>query len=216
MSDLKEELMHMAVDGANEARPLALAEVVRRGDRRRARTIGQRSIGGLSVLSISAAVIVGGAFHPLHGAPNHPVSGAAAGVTTLTETSANSAGTLTVQVRYRTAPHDKVKILSATFTGTTTASMRTVHVGALLRPSLQSKPDASCIFHFGFLAFVRQHKHHSFNGSWGFDRQGAQTVTCDREVLWVSVMTPFGKHSIFLQEALVLDGSFTSPLGLGG
>ena len=214
MSNLNEELQRMATDGANRATPLAITEVMRRGSRRRARTIGQRSIGGLSVLSISAAVIVGGAFHPLHGVPSHPASGTAR-VTTLTETSKTSDGTLTVQVKYRKEPQDNVKVLGVTYTGTTTAISRSVHVVVAFAPPSQSQPAASCRFNVLFIQFPRVHENHNFSGSLNnyFGRPGTQKVTCSQEKLWVSVLRAFGKHSTFLQESLVLGGSFSSPLG---
>src|SRR5580700_1427651 len=59
MSDLTSELQQMADDAARVARPLAAADVIRRGDRRHRRSITRLSLGGLSVTGAIAAVIVG-------------------------------------------------------------------------------------------------------------------------------------------------------------
>jgi hypothetical protein len=59
MSDLTSELQQMAADAARQARPLAAADVIRRGDRRHRRSITRLSLGGLSVTGAIAAVIVG-------------------------------------------------------------------------------------------------------------------------------------------------------------
>jgi hypothetical protein len=59
MSDLTSELQQMADDAACQARPLAAADVIRRGDRRHRRSITRLSLGGLSATGVIAAVIVG-------------------------------------------------------------------------------------------------------------------------------------------------------------
>jgi hypothetical protein len=59
MVDLTSELQQMADDAARQARPLAAAEVIRRGDRRRRRSITRRSLGGLSATGVIAAAIIG-------------------------------------------------------------------------------------------------------------------------------------------------------------
>jgi len=117
MSDLTDELLHMAADGADRARPLAVAEVMRRGNRRRARAIGQRSLTGLSVLGVGAAVVATGVLHPAHGPAGNAAAGTSAHGTTVTETTQSSAGTLTVKVTYRDAARDKIKPLSISFAG---------------------------------------------------------------------------------------------------
>jgi hypothetical protein len=59
MHDLTGELQQMADDAARQARPLAAADVIRRGDRRHRRSITRLSLGGLSAAGAIAAVIVG-------------------------------------------------------------------------------------------------------------------------------------------------------------
>lgn len=218
MSDLNEELKHMAADGANRATPLAIAEVVRKGNRRRARTIGQRSIGGLSMLGISAAVIVGGAAHPFHGGADHP-SGTAAGVTTLTETSATSAGTMTAEVKYRNGPPGKVKLLGVTFTGTTTASIRKADVFVEFGPIVQrglGRPAAGCRSGQidGLIRELRLHKGHSFTGSLriNFDLPPVKGIgiACGGDLMTVSVVVhnpgqPIRFSTVLLTEGFVLD-----------
>jgi hypothetical protein len=59
MVDLTSELQQIADDAARQARPLAAAEVIRRGDRRHRRFITRLSLGGLSATTVIAAVIIG-------------------------------------------------------------------------------------------------------------------------------------------------------------
>jgi hypothetical protein len=59
MVDLTSELQQMADDAARQARPLAVAEVISRGDRRHRRSIMRLSLGGLSATGVVAAVIIG-------------------------------------------------------------------------------------------------------------------------------------------------------------
>lgn len=134
MSDLIDELLHMAADGAGKARPLAVAEVIRRGNRRRARTIGQRSLGGLSVLGIGAAVVMTGVLHPVHGAAGNPASSSANTATTLTETAQSSAGRLNVQVEYRDAAHGKIQPLSITIAGKVKAAKKRAGISIAFGP----------------------------------------------------------------------------------
>jgi hypothetical protein len=56
MGDLTSELRRMADDGARQARPLAAGDIIRHGDRRRQRAVMWRSLGGLSVAGVAAAV----------------------------------------------------------------------------------------------------------------------------------------------------------------
>lgn len=58
MPDLTAELQRMADDAACRGRPLAADEVIRQGDRRRRRSIMRRSLGGLSVAGLVAAVVL--------------------------------------------------------------------------------------------------------------------------------------------------------------
>ena len=58
MVDVTSELQQMADDAARQARPLAAADVIRRGDRRHRRSITRLSVGGLSATGVVAAVII--------------------------------------------------------------------------------------------------------------------------------------------------------------
>jgi hypothetical protein len=123
MPDLSDELRRVAADAASRATPAALADVIRRGNRRRRRVIGQRVAGGLSVLGLSAAVLVTGAVHGPAG-PASPSAGAR--VTALTETTSSVAGKMTIQVRYRPAARHGIgsRLLSITYSGSSDASAR--------------------------------------------------------------------------------------------
>jgi hypothetical protein len=190
-----------------------------RGSRRRARTIGQRSIGGLSVLSVSAAVIVGGAFHPLHGAARHPASGRAAGVTTLTETSKTSDGTLTVQVKYRNEPHGNVKVLGLTISGTPTFSLRRAFIHNFFGPAVPNAPGlpVTKCGHFGGVGsgvLVALHKGRKFTDSEriGFDVGIGHNLLCDNSLVTASVTAAPAmggpRFHVFMEEAVGLVPSF--------
>ena len=116
MPDLTDELRRVAADAASRANPAAITDVIRRGNRWRRRTIAQRSVGGLTVLGLGAAVFVTGVAH----GPAAPASSSGTdGVTTLTETTSSSAGTMTIQVKYRPAARNLtgVRLLSITYSG---------------------------------------------------------------------------------------------------
>ena len=55
MSELTSELQRMADDASRQARPLAAAEIIRQGDRRRRRSLARQSLGGLSVAGVAGA-----------------------------------------------------------------------------------------------------------------------------------------------------------------
>jgi hypothetical protein len=114
VSDLTGELLDMAADGAAQARPLNVAEVITAGNRRRARTIGQRSLGGLSALGVGVAIVVSGG---VHGPAANPAASGSANVLYLTGTRSSSAGTLTVTVKYRDEPRNKIDVLSLSYSG---------------------------------------------------------------------------------------------------
>jgi hypothetical protein len=121
VSNLNDELRQIAADGAAKARPLSVADVIRRGNRRRARMIGQRSLSGLAVVGVGAAVIMTGVLHqarnPADSPTGHPASSAAHGVTAVAKTTTSSAGSITVGVKYRDEPRHRIKLLSITFAG---------------------------------------------------------------------------------------------------
>src|SRR5258708_40306767 len=102
----------MADDAACQARPLAAADVIRRGDRRRRPAIAQRALGGLSIAGIAAAVILTGAASGAPAPPAAAASGTTPGATTVTETTSSPAGDLTIAVKYQPEPHGKLRLLS--------------------------------------------------------------------------------------------------------
>ena len=74
MSDLEEELRHVAGQAADHAQPLAAAEVIRRGDRRRRRRVVRD---GVAVLMAAGAIAAGagvlsGSLDGAHPAPQSP------------------------------------------------------------------------------------------------------------------------------------------------
>ena len=165
MSDLTDELLRMAAEGSGQARQLAVTDIIRQGNRRRGRVIAQRSIGGLSVLGVSAAVIFAGVSH----APVAPSSSTSArAVITLTETTSSAAATLTVEVKYRAERHDTIKVLSIMYTVNSRAAIRRPALGFTFQPAsttwygslrLGKVTDA-----FSY-DFVRLRDHHRFAGS---------------------------------------------------
>ncbi len=171
MSDLNGELLHMVADGADQARPLTVAEVIRRGNRRRARTIGQRSLGGLSVLSVGAAIVMTGAAHGPAGSPaGSPTASTSSSILTLTGTSSSTAGTMTVTVKYRDEPRNKIEVLSVSYSAHTRALIK--HGGVLVGfgpsfPSLEGRSRRSGsqrVLLFGLLTPAGSGSH-NFSGS---------------------------------------------------
>jgi hypothetical protein len=74
VSDLEEELRHVAGQAADHAQPLAAAEVIRRGDRRRRRRVVRD---GVAVLMAAGAIAAGagvlsGSLDGAHPAPQSP------------------------------------------------------------------------------------------------------------------------------------------------
>jgi hypothetical protein len=96
MVDLTSELRQMADDAACRARPLAVAEVIRRGDRRHRRSIARRSLGGLSATGVIAAAIIGViALPPASHQASHRVHAQLAAWTVVRQAD----GTIFVQIR---------------------------------------------------------------------------------------------------------------------
>jgi hypothetical protein len=96
MVDLTSELQQMADDAARQVRPLAAAEVIRRGDRRRRRSIRRLSLGGLSATGVIAAVIIGViALLPASHPASHPAHAQLAAWTVVKQAD----GTVLVKIR---------------------------------------------------------------------------------------------------------------------
>jgi hypothetical protein len=123
VSDLTGELQAMADHAAHQARPLAAADVIRRGDRRRRRTIAQQSLGGLSVAGVAAVAILAGV---AGGVPVAPASssGASPAGHTLAETTSSRAGDMTISAKYLYEPHGRIKLLSVTYSGDAQVAVR--------------------------------------------------------------------------------------------
>jgi hypothetical protein len=123
VSDLTSELQAMADNAAHQARPLAAADVIRRGDRRRRRTIAQQSLGGLSVAGVAAVAIFAGV---AGGVPVAPASssGASPAGHTLAETTSSRAGAMTISAKYLYEPHGRIKLLSVTYSGDAQVAVR--------------------------------------------------------------------------------------------
>jgi hypothetical protein len=86
----------VADDAARQARPLGVAEVIRRGDRRRRRSITRLSLGGLSAIGVVAAVIIGViALLPASHQPGPPVHAQLAAWTVVKQAD----GTVLVKIR---------------------------------------------------------------------------------------------------------------------
>ena len=96
MVDVTSELQQMADDAARQARPLAAADVIRRGDRRHRRSITRLSLGGLSATGVIAAVIIGViALPPAGHQASYPVHAQLAAWTVVKQ----AGGTIFVEIR---------------------------------------------------------------------------------------------------------------------
>jgi hypothetical protein len=173
MSDLTTELRRMAEDAARQARPAAVADVIRRGQRRRKRTIAQQSLGGLSAVGIGAAVIF-----TVGGAPAVPAASptlAAGSSITLKQTTSSSAGTMTIQVKYQPQAHGRIKLLSVGFSGHAKEAARHPAFIVKLTPGASqasTRPSGSAgsagllpphVFFFPIM--LRPGEQHAFSGS---------------------------------------------------
>jgi hypothetical protein len=96
MVDVTSELQQMADDAARQARPLAAADVIRRGNRRHRRSITRLSVGGLSATGVFAAVIIGViALAPASRPASHPAHAELAAWTVVKQAD----GTIFVKIR---------------------------------------------------------------------------------------------------------------------
>jgi hypothetical protein len=160
VSDLTDEMRQLAADGATYARPLAVADVIRRGNRRRTRTIAQRSIGGLSAVGLGAAVLFTGAAHHLSGNP--AAAGTAVSANTITETSSTTAGDLTMRVKYKYLPHGNIRVESVTYAADTKKAVKKAAALFVFGPGLA--PSKKNLFLFIGESSV-SHAGHHFSGS---------------------------------------------------
>jgi|HubBroStandDraft_1064217.scaffolds.fasta_scaffold07267_6 hypothetical protein len=160
MPDLSDELRQAADDAARQARPAAVADVIRRGNRRRHSAIAQRSIGGLSLAGIAVAAILTGT---ARSTPAAPAAGAAtaSSTQTLTETTSSTAGNLTVVVRYRDKPRGKLDILSVNFSGHSHVKVKNAVLAITFRPPPGAYPQVA----ISWLSLLRPGQLAGFSGS---------------------------------------------------
>jgi hypothetical protein len=132
MSDLNSQLRQAADEAAGQARPMAVADVISRGNRRRQRVIAQRSLSGLSAVGIGAAFIfTGGA----SSAPA-PEAGSAGHVITVTETTSSAAGKMSVVIKYADRPHGRISISSLAFSAHSNTVIKHAFLEITLTPSV--------------------------------------------------------------------------------
>ncbi len=160
MSDLSDEMRQLASDAAAQARPMAIADVIRRGDRRRTRTIAQRSLGGLSAVGLGAAVLFTGVTH--HPASNPAASGTVAGDQVLNVSTSSANGILAMRVKYRDLAHGKIKIESVTYSGSTKKALKFPGLMFTFGPGLT--PGNESVF-VGFAVGLKPSQLHHFSGS---------------------------------------------------
>jgi len=94
VSELTSELQRMADDAAGQARPLAAAEIMRQGDRRRRRSLTRRALVGLSatgVVGAGVALSLG-----LTGSPSAHATGTIRTAAFTLVSNANGTATLTI------------------------------------------------------------------------------------------------------------------------
>jgi hypothetical protein len=222
MSDLTSELRRMAEDAARQARPAAVADIIRRGERRRKRTIAQKSLGGLSAAGVAAAVIFIGS---AGGAPPAPAASAARGGTTLMQTTSSPAGHMKIQVKYRAQAHGRIELLSLTFSGDARKAARTPvfivkftpGAGALAGSAGSAGPSrrgrGPLPSHVFFFVISLRGEHHVFSGSLSADdivatRRNGGLVDGELTHVVFGSITPIGPHKsrvhTQLREGLIL------------
>ena len=94
MSELTSELVRMADDAARQARPPAMADIIRQGDRRRRRSLARQSLTGLSAAGVVGAGVALG-LNPAGSAPEHATGTIRTAAFTLTS-HADGTATLTI------------------------------------------------------------------------------------------------------------------------
>jgi hypothetical protein len=161
VSDLTAEMRQLAADAAQHARPLAIAEVIRRGNRRRTRTIAQRSIGGLSAVGLGAAVLFTGVTH--HPAGNPAASGATASGNTVTVTQTSASGHLVVHINYQIQPKTRdFKLVSMTYSGAFAKTVKHPQLQFIFGPGLD--PGKIGGQGIGFTSNLQPGQVHHFSG----------------------------------------------------
>lgn len=111
MSDLSSQLRQVADDAASQARPMAVSDVIKRGDRRRQRTMATRSLSGLSAVALGAAVIFTGAA----GHAPSPASAAASHANTTSEQTTTTAGKISIVLAYKKEQGRNLSVSSLTY-----------------------------------------------------------------------------------------------------
>jgi len=162
VSDLTDEMRQLAADAATHARPMAVTEVIRRGNRRRTRTVAQRSIGGLSAVGLGAAVLFTGVTH--HLGSNPAASGSVPGGNTVTVTSTSAAGSLTMAVKYLYRPAGRIKLVSVTYSGDSKKVKKNPILIITFGPGLDTKPNKPSQS-FGIVLKLHASQLHHFSGS---------------------------------------------------
>jgi hypothetical protein len=161
VSDLTGEMHQLAADAATAARPMAVTEVIRRGNRRRTLAIAQRSIGGLSAIALGAVLFTGVTHHP-DGSP--AASSAAANSETVSVTQSSAGAHLTLVVKYRILPTRKLKLLSVTFSGDSKKALtKKTTLMAVFGPGLN--PPRKPTIAIGFSTPLHLSSPHQFSGS---------------------------------------------------
>jgi hypothetical protein len=98
-------------------------------------------LGAVAILAVTAAQAA---------APSS--SGAARGITTVTETTSSPAGSMTVKLRYRPLPHGKLKLLWLGFSGAANKYIKNPQINIEFRPPRPSRQEPGIdivIFAFG-------------------------------------------------------------------
>ncbi|HXS64006.1 MAG TPA: hypothetical protein VN767_14225 [Streptosporangiaceae bacterium] len=207
MFDLNDEMRQLAAEASHNARPMAVTEVIRRGNRRRTRTIAQRSIGGLSAVGLGAAVLFTGGAHHLGGA-NPAAAGATSGGNTLSVSSTSALGNISMRVKYVDLPTGKVHVVSVTYSGDLKKAPKRGSVEIEFGPGLATgKPAKPTEVFFGIDAPLRPGQHH-FSGSLSGKRLAGKgrLIVSGNSSAGISVeppipWTPAGKNSGDLKPA---------------
>lgn len=162
MSDLASELRQVADDAACHAMPLPAADVIRRGDRRRHRTIVQRSLGGLS--AVGAATVAGVMIFAGAPAANPAAAGSAGtapGTIKVTGTASAGAGNITLNTAYRITRRGKVRVLSVTYSGHVNARISRAELELIFQPPANHPRLAGYVA----IILVQHFDHGNFAGS---------------------------------------------------
>ena len=147
MADLTSQLRAMADQTAGRSRPIPADQLISRGNRLRRATTVRRALAGVGAAGVVAAAVLAGTA----GSAATGSAPAAAGTTTtasqtikLSATGSDAAGNLTVTVRYRDLPGNRIRLLAVSYAGHCRVAIATPALNLVfVSPGSRHRPTGS-------------------------------------------------------------------------